>query len=113
MKLYMYYLNNNNEVGKEVETGVRENKTQYVIPVGGKSRLSKFHEWKLPKNCCDKVQVDNSLCHWSPCIISAHADLDNIPQLAEMLLNISKSCESVNNKIKELSQNQMENLQVH
>lgn len=99
MKLYLYYLSSDNKVRKEIETGVRENKKQYVIPALGKSRLSCLYEWKLSKNCCDKIQVDYALCSMGPCIVSIRGDLDNIPQLSEMLLAVSKSCESVNNLI--------------
>ena len=100
MKLYFYYLGSDNEVKKEVETGVRENKYQYVIHPRGKSRLSGLYEWKLSKECCEKIQVDDSLYKWSPYIISARGDLDNIPRLSEMLKAVSESCAIINNQIK-------------
>lgn len=106
MKLYFYYLGSDNEVKKEVETGVRENKHQYVIPPRGKSRLSGLYEWKLSKECCEKIQVDYSLYKWSPCIVSAHSNLDNIPRLAEMLKAVSESCVTVNEQIKGIIENE-------
>jgi len=99
MKLYLYYLSEN-EVKKDVETRVRENKYQYVIPACGKSRISGLHERYLSKECCDIVQVDSSLWKWGPFIISARSDLDVVPELAKMLITVSESCAAVNNRIK-------------
>lgn len=106
MKLYFYYLGSDNEVKKEVETCVRENKRQYIIPPRGKSRLSGLYEWKLSKECCEKIQVDDSLYKWSPYIVSAHGDLDSIPRLAEMLKTVSESCVAVNEQIKGIVENE-------
>ena len=101
MKLYVYYLNNDNEIKKEIVSNVRENKRQYVIPPMGKSILSGLREWKLSKDCCEKVQVDNSVFR-KPFIVSAHDDLCNIHSLAEMLAIVSENCNSLDSQIKEL-----------
>lgn len=105
MKLYFYYLSEN-EVKKDVETNVRENKRQYVIPACGKSRLSGLCEWHISKECCDIVQVDSSIWKWSPFIVSARGDLDSVPGLAEMLIAVSEKCTLANNQIKENVKNE-------
>lgn len=99
MKLYFYYLKEN-EVKKDVQANVRSNKRYYIIPAGGKSRISGTREWNLEKECCDIVQVDSSLWKWSPFIISDRSDLDSIPGLAEMLIAVSEKCIVTNNQIK-------------
>jgi len=104
MKLYFYYLSEN-EVKKDVETNVRENKHKYIIPANGKSRISGLSEWRLAKECCDIVQVDSSVWKWSPFIISARSDLDGVPELAQMLITVSESCAVTNNQIKTICDN--------
>lgn len=68
--------------------------------------MSGLREWYLSKECCDIVQVDSSVWKWSPFIISARSDLDNVPGLAEMLITVSESCTAVNGQIKESVKNE-------
>ena len=109
MKLYFYYLGSNNEVKKEVEMGVRKNKYNYIIPPNGKSILSGFSEWKFPKQCCDKIQVDDSIYNRGPYIVSACGNLDNTPKLAEMLKTVFKYCVVVNEQIRGNIENEKKN----
>lgn len=100
MRLYVYYLSKDNEVKKEIQSNVRENKRQYIIPAMGKSILGGLSEWRLSKGCCEKVQVDNSICK-KPFIVSSREDLCNITNLCGLLAAVSESCNVLNSRIKE------------
>lgn len=106
MKLYFYYLKNNNIVGKITVAGIRENSYDYAIPSGREFPFNSSYKWNLKKKCCNIAQVDYSFYQNSPFIISEKDNLESIPHLAEMLIAVSESCAIVNNQIKELSKNE-------
>ena len=106
MKLYFYYLDDG-KLKRSVQTNVRKNKFQYVIPADGKTAISSiFREQYFSIEFCDTVQVDYSIYRWSPFIVSACGDLDKVPRLAVMLLSVSESCAVVNSQIKGIVKNE-------
>ena len=105
MKLYFYYLKDNN-LQKMTVAGVRENSRDYVISAGREFPFSSLRNWNLGKEYCNIVQVDSSFYRHSPFIISANANLESVPHLAEMLVAVSESCAAVNNQIREITGNE-------
>lgn len=102
MKLYFYYLKDG-KLQKDIIPGIRENKYNYTIPARNKSKLGGLYDWKLKKDYCDIVQVDNSTYIWSPFIVSAKENLESVPNLEEMLVSVLNSCSSINENIKSFS----------
>lgn len=105
MKLYFYYLKDNN-LQKMAVAGIRENSRDYAIPSGREFPFNSLRNWNLGKECCNVIQVDSSFYRHSPYIISEKDNLESIPHLAEMLVAVSESCAAVNKQIKGVAGNE-------
>lgn len=88
MRLYFYHLDNDQNLRKDTITGVQENKHHFRILAGNKSILGGLTDWKLPKTCCDVVQIDASIYKPSPFIISKRDDLSDMPGLKDSMTEL-------------------------
>lgn len=102
MKLYFYYLSNA-EIKKEIVKGVRENKKDYIIPIGNQSTLGSLTNVRYySKKVTNVIQVDFSICYY-PFIISPYDYIDDmfLHELEEKMRSIYETCNATNNIITE------------
>lgn len=93
MKLYLYYVSDGKLI-KEVNTGVRETKYQYVIPECNghyKQHLRRLRKYYIDKSECNIPKVGDPFRR-NPHIISERSDLDQIEGLERILLEIQRQC---------------------
>lgn len=56
-------------------------------------------EYKIPKNCCEIVQIDGSIYRFSPYILSKRNDLDCVSGICDLLNAIQNNTMLVNAEI--------------